>query len=266
MNEFSPEDQKIVEGAQQRLLQRRKEVVITTGDLTPRQKRPVKQIGAAVASEVSKIELKISSTDVDRVQREAEEYERDQRRRKIASLWQKAGAPELHRTAKEWDKSSAWYKTLVGLREKISIGFLYALLGIRGNGKTQLGVEMIRSNSCLTRSSLYETTIRVYINIKSTFGKNSRLTEGDIIDQYTAPQLLVLDDYGRRGDGKHEENIFFEILDTRYRMHKDTIICSNENRKEFEAGAGESIISRINERGGIIECNWPSFREQQPQI
>jgi hypothetical protein len=41
---------------------------------------------------------------------------------------------------------------------------------------------------------------------------------------------------------------------------RDTIMISNETPEKMLAQVGPSIEDRMRECGGIIECNWPSFR------
>jgi len=41
----------------------------------------------------------------------------------------------------------------------------------------------------------------------------------------------------------------------------DTILTCNLGTEELAASLGPSIVSRMEEGGGVIECNWPSFRK-----
>jgi hypothetical protein len=40
----------------------------------------------------------------------------------------------------------------------------------------------------------------------------------------------------------------------------DTILTCNLDRNMLAENLGPSIVSRMKEGGGILECNWPSFR------
>jgi len=51
------------------------------------------------------------------------------------------------------------------------------------------------------------------------------------------------------------------LIDYRYSQMRDTVIISNLKREAFTASMGASVVSRMIEAGGIIECNWPSFRK-----
>jgi hypothetical protein len=39
-----------------------------------------------------------------------------------------------------------------------------------------------------------------------------------------------------------------------------TVIIANFNEKEAGAQINPSIIDRANQTGGLIECDWPSYR------
>ena len=49
----------------------------------------------------------------------------------------------------------------------------------------------------------------------------------------------------------------------RYGAMKDTILISNQTPDVFQKAIGSSILSRLQETGAIIQCDWPSFRETE---
>jgi hypothetical protein len=55
--------------------------------------------------------------------------------------------------------------------------------------------------------------------------------------------------------------LLFTLIDARYNDMKDTVLLDNNEPAQFEATMGPSIISRLNEAGGLIHCNWASFRD-----
>jgi len=57
-----------------------------------------------------------------------------------------------------------------------------------------------------------------------------------------------------------EDRMLTALVDYRYSQKRDTVLISNLKRDEFETSMGNSILSRMVEAGGIIECGWPSFR------
>ena len=135
-----------------------------------------------------------------------------------------------------------------------------ALTGGRGNGKTQLAVEAMRMVTRAGGPVLFSTAISFFAEVKSTFSRESEFTEKQVADKYRRPRLLVVDEVGKRGGSDWENNLLFDVLNSRYNDIKDTILIDNRSPKEFEEWIGPSVASRMSEGGGIIECNWGSFR------
>jgi DNA replication protein DnaC len=163
-----------------------------------------------------------------------------------------AGRSEL--SGEEW---LAKFKMLQG---KLGRGGIFALIGTNGPGKTQMGVECIRRASAQRRTSRYAAAMEFFLDLKASYRKDSEKDERAVIQEYAKPRLLVLDECQERGETEWEDRMLTYLIDRRYREERDTILISNLKRSEFEKSLGWSVISRLNETGGIIECTWPSFR------
>jgi DNA replication protein DnaC len=74
--------------------------------------------------------------------------------------------------------------------------------------------------------------------------------------------LLVIDECGDFDDSKLRHRLLNDFLDRRYANMVDTLLLSNQSPAAFRASVGESVVSRLNEHGGIIECTWDSFRDK----
>jgi len=73
--------------------------------------------------------------------------------------------------------------------------------------------------------------------------------------------LLVIDEVQERGETEFENQKLTAIIDARYRQQRPTLMIGNyKNKAEFAASISPSIVSRIQECGGAIHCDWPSFR------
>lgn len=168
-------------------------------------------------------------------------------------------APKRHLQC-EPDRSGEWGKRLASLESKIGTGFLIGLTGERGNGKTQMGVAlMLRCTESLSRA-LFTTAVEFFVDLKSTFSDGSHQTASRILKKYGAPRLLVIDEIGKRSDTDWENSLLFELINKRYNEMLDTLLIDNRSKSDFVAAIGPSIASRMTEAGGIIECNWESFR------
>lgn len=202
---------------------------------------------------------KISDEEKLSIQNEKEADERRLRRESVERLQSDTNAPKRH-----WDcildMDGEWGQKLNSLRPRIGSGFMVAFVGTRGNGKTQMAVQLIRDATERLLSARFCTASEFFMAIKSTYKKESSETEFDVVVCYRAPKLLVIDEIGKRSDSEWENTLLFELLNKRYNDMTDTIVIDNRSSAEFQAAIGPSLASRIAESGGIIEFNWPSFR------
>lgn len=183
-----------------------------------------------------------------------------QRQNRIAELRAAWNAPELQLNRGAIDRKGAWGETEKKLRDKLGSGFCVALIGKRGPGKTQMGVELMKLATERCRSAYYSTAVGFFLAIRATYKPTSLIDEETVIDRFARYSFLVLDEIGQRKETDWEDQTLFEMLDRRYRNAKDTLLISNQEYDKFCQSVGDSIASRMNETGGIIECNWKSYR------
>jgi DNA replication protein DnaC len=188
------------------------------------------------------------------------ESEKESRQIQVNSVRLGWNAPARQTRKEDIDRSGAWGKKESELVKMLGTGFLVALVGGRGPGKTQMGIELMKKATSDLRPSYYQTLTGLFLEIKATFKNDSRETEEDLMDRMVKPSLLVIDEVGRKSDGDWENRMFFELVDRRYRAMKDTLLIANHTKDQFLETIGESLASRMQETGGIIECNWESYR------
>ena len=123
-----------------------------------------------------------------------------------------------------------------------------------------MGVELIRSNAYDLRSSLFCTATEFFMDVKSAYRDQTKNTEADIIKHFGRPSLLVIDELGKRGDTEWENRMLYELINRRYMDMKDTLLVSNLAVEIIGEALGDSLNSRMRETGGILDCNWASFR------
>lgn len=175
-----------------------------------------------------------------------------------ALIVSKCGLPPLHmerqvRTHPEWSSK------LATLRSMLGTGFIVALLGIRGTGKTQMAVELARDVINADKWARYVRVRDLMLRIRRGFQPDGE-KEADIIAPLLACRLLILDEAHERAESDAETVAMANIIDHRYAAKRDCLIISNHEPDRFRESVGTSIYERIVERGGVIVCDWPSFR------
>lgn len=178
---------------------------------------------------------------------------------KVAELRRTWGAPTRHVEAVACFGGD-WGATYQAILSKLHSGLLAALVGGRGTGKTQMAVELMRVVTGKLMSARFITATDFFIQIKGTYRKDAEEKEADVLKRFQRPPLLVIDEIGKRGETDWESNLLFELINRRYNDKTDTVLIDNRSAQDFTAAIGPSLASRMVECGGIIECNWKSFR------
>lgn len=178
----------------------------------------------------------------------------------IAELSVATNIPKRHAERTEFT-GEQWLKRKAQIAEKIGTGFLFALIGLRGAGKTQIGVEVIRESVNRERSAEYTTAMDIFLDIKGSFNRDAHITEAQTVASFLKPKLLVIDEIQERAESAWEDRILTHIINKRYNDEKDTLLIGNIKPGTFLETMGASVVSRLNETGGIIECDWESFRK-----
>jgi len=195
-----------------------------------------------------------------------EEYDRREAERKaiddkfeIDEIRRKWNCP-LRQVSCKPIASGEWGEKLEVLKSKLGTGMIVALTGGRGNGKTQLGVEIMKIVSASLEKCYFFTATEFFMLIKSTYKNDATRNEAQILSDLRKFKLLVIDEIGKRSESQWENNLLFELINKRYGDMTDTLIIDNRQKTDFIATIGPSLASRISETGGIIECGWASFR------
>lgn len=179
-------------------------------------------------------------------------------------LWARAEVPRrhadraLHPAAAA--PSSGWDQTRARVLAMLGKGVTVCLTGNRGNGKTQIAVDAILATTLKGNSALFRTAQRMFMEFKGTFDEGARRTELQVLESLRRPSLLVIDEIGHRTESEWENRTFFEVLNARYNDLSDTLLTCNLTLQELRQNLGPSLVDRMKEGGGMVECHWPSFR------
>jgi DNA replication protein DnaC len=171
------------------------------------------------------------------------------------------------------DEWRAAYEKALAIAE--SGGFIVAY-GRRGTGKTQIAFEIARNarfqNPCAPkkewvmkhdpkyREALYFKAMDIFIDLKNGFSRPKEPSEKEVIARLVEAVFLVIDEAHVRGETKYEDDKLTHILDKRYDAMRATMLITNLEKKDFAAQLSPSVLNRMIEIGGGIECNWQSYR------
>lgn len=207
---------------------------------------------------------KIEAPDFSRMKVETPEQEAariaQQDAQRLADGMAKAGVPPLHWSRVALDREGPWGAREQQMRSMLGKPFIVAFLGNRGAGKTQLAVELIRQEIIRKRSGRFTTVTDFLMDIKATYKAASTETERSVLEDYSKPHLLVLDEIDRRSGNPWDDNLVFTLVNRRYNNMKGTVMISNFDPDEFKKKVDPSLADRARENGGIIHFNWKSYR------
>jgi DNA replication protein DnaC len=201
-------------------------------------------------------------------QREQEQQRGVDRRQRMEDLFRVSQAPSLHTENLDLIDGDENHR-FVQLRDDVvshltdAKGFLIAFLGKRGCGKTEMAVSIIHANCQALRRSLYYLLPRFFSEAKAGFNGQrdpSIRSEAQMIEMLCRPHLLVLDECHQRAETPWEQDKLVQVIDRRYGDRKCTIMIANQSREAFAETVGDSIVSRMNERGWAFPFDWPSYR------
>lgn len=166
--------------------------------------------------------------------------------------------PKNHSTCDDW---LARYESI---KETSMFGGIFALIGERGTGKTQLACSILGYRYYVHNDSVFYTTVNDLVQslIGSASGGN---TTGEklFVGNYVKPKVLVIDAFEIRKNSEFEIREINNLIDKRYGYpEKVTFLISNDTEDSLMEFLGESAISRMNETGGfLLPFVGKSFRE-----
>lgn len=182
---------------------------------------------------------------------------------------------ELTLRGDEWQ---AAYAKALAIAES---GGIIVAWGKRGTGKTQIAYQIARNavfpnpyfpkewrdgfqSPINVRPCIYAKAMDIFMRMKNGFTRKDQPSELEIVEGLVRAAFLVIDEAHVRGETKYEDDKLTHIIDKRYDAMRPTMLITNLTNKDFAAQLSPSILNRIEEIGGGIECNWESYRKQKP--
>ena len=140
-------------------------------------------------------------------------------------------------------------------------GSIMVVVGPRGNGKTQLAVEIGRWLLETDKSVHYTTPVNLALRFRSARRWKSEESEEDVFDSLASVTGLIVDEIGQDVGNSDDAALFFRLIDHRYANLKRTLLIGNFLATSVSQVLGSSIVSRAHECGGILDTStWPPRR------
>lgn len=245
---------------------------ITVGSL----RRSIEALGGTPPADADEEQLRalyapLKAAAVQRQRAETEQAER-YRRQRAEWLFRQSGCPNRH--VLNLDRIDAgkvpkWaeFRNLLVDQAGYANGYLIALLGPRGTGKTEMGVSVIHDCCGRLLTCRYVKALDLFRDLRRAFTPVARGERGeserDVIEEWARLDLLVIDELHQRGESEFENNTLVNLLDRRYDARRCTILIANQSKSEFAAAMGDSVVSRIHETGDALICDWQTFRDRR---
>jgi len=150
---------------------------------------------------------------------------------------------------------------------KDGYGSFLIAYGATGAGKTHLSIASAISAVSKNNTVLYMLASDVIRSLRDSWGKDAVKKESEVLRQFAAVDLLVIDEIGVQFGTDSEQNHLFEVINNRILEVKPTILITNlllsskdKKVKTFRNYLGERTFDRMKEVGESICFDWESHR------
>ncbi len=204
-------------------------------------------------------------------QRTPEEIEEEKKADRLKAIL-RGGFPLRSIKALEAAEGPAMVKARQLLPRVLTDGILL-LLGPTGRGKTVMATwfaDQRQKNG--QKPGEFITAYGMFSAVKSTFGRaptrrgafgnvpNDGPDAEELIGGWSSTPFLVIDEVQTRAETKFEDGMLEEVINARYGAMLPTVLIANLDAEKAQESLGPRIMDRAKECGGIVDCNWPTYR------
>lgn len=281
-----PEEAKIIKEANDRLMQKRKDLQGSqTGNLTPltlkstlrtiEEKRAINPTCDKCGNPLYRVYSKKQDDFVLLCYGDTCKEERQEKKRQEL-LEMKRKHPEKFMTKYNVPKKylCCSLDTFKGNSKVVTICKDYAakpegslvFSGVCGCGKTHLAAsilrEMVKANA--VEKAIFVTAPELLLKIRQSISasSDSSISEVSIIDKFSSVDLLILDDLGAEKTSPWAISTLYLIIDRRNREERLTIYTTNLTLEQIEKQLNARIASRLSDCK-VIKINMPDFRKKR---
>jgi len=161
--------------------------------------------------------------------------------------------------------------------EALQTGRSVILSGGPGTGKTHLSIGVANHVIEMGGTAMFSTVAGLVRRVRESWSDKTE-TEQEVIDLYSQPDLLIIDEIGVQSGSENEHQILFDIMNSRYENMRPTILLTNlpildirkpngeVEKKGLQGFIGDRVLDRMREGGGkAFTLNWTSYRANRAQ-
>lgn len=130
------------------------------------------------------------------------------------------------------------------------------LTGPVGTGKTHLACSIANALIKKLYSVYFGNVVDVITFIKSTYNRNSAISEDEAIRLMTEKvDLFIIDDLGKENESAYTSSMLYQLINRVYENEKTIVITTNENSVDLVRKLGErgqAIVSRITQMCEVV--------------
>lgn len=145
--------------------------------------------------------------------------------------------------------------------EYAKAGRCLIIVGTCGAGKTHLACGIGNALLARRKTVLFCTVSELMDEFAATWRRDAQTTEREVVNSFSAADLLILDDVGVQNGSNQEQITLYRVIDARYRLRKPTVVSSNLDIDGTVKSLGARSFDRLREGGAsMVLCNWLSYR------
>lgn len=137
--------------------------------------------------------------------------------------------------------------------------------GDPGNGKTMLSCILLNELMfrCGIPGKFLDLSLQYFEKLRSTYNEESARygQTWEILETLSTVPCLVIDDFGVQRNTDWEQEMLYNLVDTRYENERLTLVTTNRPLEEIKGLHGGRIYSRLLEMCRIVHVTSHDYRE-----